>query len=84
MNKTATNKQTDAAYIEANLQFRRNGMGWWEASFCCGDGYSYSVSEGGTGRSVKTNLRNRLLALVLDQDEHPIQKIVQKSPQKPC
>lgn len=66
-------KLTNEQFVRAHVVFRRNVMGWWQASFTCADGYQYSVSDSGTGRSVKTMLTNRLVSAVLSQAAHPVQ-----------
>lgn len=67
---------TNHDYIIKNMVFRKNGMGWWEASFTCADGYKYSICDNATGRVVKPRLRDQLLKRVMGQTDHPIQKVV--------
>lgn len=69
-----TQKLSNQEYVNANVKFSRNGMGWWQASFVCADGYQYSVCDSGTGRAVKNNLKNYIVQKVLTQKDHPIQK----------
>lgn len=67
---------TNQDYIVKNMVFRKNTMGWWEASFTCADGYRYSICDNATGRAVKPRLRDHLLKRVMGQKDHPIQKVV--------
>lgn len=68
---------TNYDYIVKNMVFKKNTMGWWEASFTCADGYRYSVCDSATGRTVKPRLRDHLAKTVMAQADHPIQKVVQ-------
>lgn len=77
-------REGNKRYIVENLKFCKNTMGWWEVSFTCADGFCYSISDSGTGRAVKTKLRDQIVKEVLDQFEHPIQKIGGKSVKNSC
>ena len=77
-------REGNKKYIIENLKFRKNTMGWWEVSFTCADGFSYSISDSGTGRSIKTKLRDEIVDKVLGQFEHPIQRIGGKSVKSSC
>ena len=71
-------------YIIENLKFSKNAMGWWEVSFPCADGFCYTMADGGTGRAIKTKLRDEIVDRVLGQFEHPIQKVGGKSVKNSC
>ena len=77
-------REGNKKYIIENLKFRKNTMGWWEVSFTCADGFSYSISDSGTGRSIKTKLRDEIVDKVLGQFEHPIQRVGGKSVKNSC
>ena len=77
-------REGNRKYIVENLKFCKNTMGWWEVSFTCADGFCYSISDSGTGRAVKTKLRDQIVNEVLDQFEHPIQKVSDKSVKNSC
>ena len=77
-------REGNKKYIIENLKFRKNTMGWWEVSFTCADGFCYSISDSGTGRSIKTKLRDEIVNRVLDQFEHPIQRVNGKSAKNSC
>ena len=77
-------REGNKKYIIENLKFRKNTMGWWEVSFTCADGFCYSISDSGTGRATKTKLRDQIVNQVLDQFEHPIQKVISKSVKSSC
>ena len=77
-------KQTDTEYIVSNLRFGKNIMGWWEVKFTCADGFCYGISDSCGGRAVKNKLKERILDRVLNQTEHPIQKVVNKSEKSSC
>ena len=77
-------REGNKKYIVENLKFCKNTMGWWEVSFTCADGFRYSISDSGTGRATKTKLRDQIVKQVLDQFEHPIQKISDKSVKNSC
>ena len=77
-------REGNKKYIIENLKFRKNTMGWWEVSFTCADGFSYSISDSGTGRSIKTKLRDEIVNKVLGQFEHPIQRVSDKSVKNSC
>ena len=72
-------REGNKKYIIENLKFRKNTMGWWEVSFTCADGFCYSMADSGTGRSIKTKLRDEIVNRVLDQFEHPIQRVNKNS-----
>lgn len=77
-------REENKKYIVENLKFSKNSMGWWEVSFTCADGFCYTVANSETGRAVKTKLRDQIVNRVLDQFEHPIQKVVGKSAKNSC
>ena len=77
-------REGNKKYIVENLKFCKNTMGWWEVSFTCADGFRYSISDSGTGRATKTKLRDQIVKEVLDQFEHPIQKVCDKSVKNSC
>ena len=77
-------REENKKYIIENLKFRKNTMGWWEVSFTCADGFCYTIADSGTGRAVKTKLRDEIVDRVLDQFEHPIQKVSGKSVKSSC
>lgn len=77
-------REENKKYIVENLKFSKNSMGWWEVSFTCADGFCYTIANSETGRAVKTKLRDELVNRVLDQFEHPIQKVVGKSAKNSC
>ena len=77
-------REENKKYIVENLKFRKNTMGWWEVSFTCADGFCYSMANSETGRAVKTKLRDEIVNRVLDQFEHPIQKVICKSVKNSC
>lgn len=66
-------KLTNEEFIEKHAVVRKNLIGHWEASFTCADGYSISCSNNAVGRSVKRELKERLIQTVLAQTKHPIQ-----------
>ena len=77
-------REGNKKYIVENLKFCKNTMGWWEVSFTCADGFRYSISDSGTGRATKTKLRDQIVKEVLDQFEHPIQRVCDKSVKNSC
>ena len=77
-------REENKKYSVENLKFSKNSMGWWEVSFTCADGFRYTMADGGTGRAVKTKLRDEIVDRVLDQFEHPIQKVCGKSVKSSC
>ena len=77
-------REENKKYIVENLKFRKNTMGWWEVSFTCADGFCYTIADSGTGRAVKTKLRDEIVDRVLDQFEHPIQSFSGKSVKSSC
>lgn len=77
-------REENKKYIVENLKFSKNSMGWWEVSFTCADGFCYTIADSGTGRAVKTKLRDEIVNRVLDQFEHPIQKVGGKSVKNSC
>ena len=77
-------REENKKYILENLKFSKNTMGWWEVSFTCADGFCYSIANSETGRAVKTKLRDEIVNSVLDQFEHPIQKVIDKSAKNSC
>ena len=77
-------REGNTKYIVENLKFSKNTMGWWEVSFTCADGFCYSISDSGTGRATKTKLRDQIVKQVLDQFEHPIQRVCDKSVKNSC
>ena len=77
-------REGNKKYIVENLKFSKNIMGWWEVSFTCADGFCYSIADGGTGRETKTKLRDEIVDRVLDQFEHPIQRVDGKSVKNSC
>lgn len=68
-------REENKKYIVENLKFSKNSMGWWEVSFTCADGFCYTIANSETGRAVKTKLRDEIVNRVLDQFEHPIQRV---------
>lgn len=77
-------REENKKYIVENLKFSKNSMGWWEVSFTCADGFCYTIANSETGRAVKTKLRDEIVNRVLDQFEHPIQKVIGKSAKNSC
>lgn len=77
-------REENKKYIVENLKFSKNTMGWWEVSFTCADGFRFTIADSGTGRAVKTKLRDEIVDRVLDQFEHPIQKVSGKSVKSSC
>ena len=77
-------REENKKYIVENLKFRKNTMGWWEVSFTCADGFCYTIANSETGRAVKIKLRDQIVNRVLDQFEHPIQKVIDKSAKNSC
>ena len=77
-------REGNKKYIVENLKFCKNTMCWWEVSFTCADGFCYSISDSGTGRATKTKLRDQIVKQVLDQFEHPIQRVCDKSVKNSC
>lgn len=77
-------REGNKKYIIENLKFSKNTMGWWEVSFTCADGFCYTIANSETGRAVKIKLRDQIVNRVLDQFEHPIQKIGGKSAKNSC
>lgn len=68
----AKNKLTDLEYIMSHIKFDKNIMGWWEASFTFADGYQMTIADGGASKSIKAELKGRLIDRVL-RAKHPIQ-----------
>lgn len=77
-------REENKKYIVENLKFSKNTMGWWEVSFTCADGFCYTIANSETGRAVKIKLRDQIVNRVLDQFEHPIQKVGGKSVKSSC
>ena len=71
----STNKiqLSNDAFIEAHVQFSKNIMGFWQASFTCADGFQYTVADPSSAKNTKSQLKSRLIERVLAQREHPIQ-----------
>lgn len=71
----STNKthMSDDAFIEARVQFSKNIMGFWQASFTCADGFQYTIADPSSAKNTKSQLKSRLIERVLAQREHPIQ-----------